>query len=49
MHEWFEDYAAFVKLYGIQADINTIHCAGDINGKNLYLGWVTGGKEYLER
>ena len=48
-HEWFEDYAAFAKLYGIQADLNTIHFAGDINGKNLYLGWVTGEKEYLER
>jgi len=48
-HEWLEDYAAFAKLYGIQAELNTIHFAGDINGKNLYLGWVTGEAEYLSR
>jgi hypothetical protein len=48
-HQWFEDYAAFARLYGIEAELNTIHFAGEINGRDLYSGWVTGEKEYLER
>ena len=48
-HEWFEDYMAFAKLYEIEAKLDAIHYADKINGRNLYLGWVTGEKEYLER
>ena len=48
-HRWFGDYAAFVALYGVEAELNTIHHVGEISGKELYLGWVVGEKEYLER
>ena len=27
--------------------LNAIVYVGEINGKNLYLGWTTGEKEYL--
>ena len=48
-HEWFDDYSAFAALYDIEAKLNAIHYAGEISGKNLYLAWVTGEAEYLER
>ena len=48
-HQWFEDYAAFAALYGQDPTPNSIVYAGEVHGKNLYLGWVTGEKEYLER
>ena len=48
-HRWFEDYVAFVNLYGVKAELNQIHHVGEINGKELYLAWVVGEKEYLER
>ena len=48
-HKWFEDYVAFTGLYDVKAELNTIHYAGEFNGKDLYLGWVTGEKEYLQR
>ena len=48
-HKWFDDYVAFAKLFNTDAKLNTIHHAGNRNGKELYLGWVTGESEYLER
>ncbi len=47
-HEWFDDYVDFAKLFNIDAKLNTIHHAGNRNGKELYLGWVTGEEEYLK-
>jgi hypothetical protein len=46
-HQWFEDYAAFAGLYGIEAELNRVHCVGKVSGKDLYLGWVVGEREYL--
>lgn len=46
-HKWFEDYAAFAGLYGTVAELNKVHYVGKVNGKDLYLGWVVGEKEYL--
>jgi len=48
-HQWFEDYAAFVSLYGQTAQPESIVYVGEISNKQLYLGWVTGEKEYLTR
>jgi len=48
-HEGFDDYLAFTELFCKGAKPNTISYAGRRYGKSLYLGWVTGGKEYLER
>jgi hypothetical protein len=41
-HAWFEDYAAFVGLYGQKAEVDTLVYAGEVGGKGLYLGWVVG-------
>ena len=48
-HQWFEDYAAFAALYGQNPNPDSIVYAGEIHGKNLYFGWVTGEAEYLNR
>ena len=48
-HKWFEDYVAFADLYGIKAELNMVHLAGKMSGKDLYLVWVVGEKEYLSR
>jgi hypothetical protein len=48
-HKWFDDFAAFTVLYGIEAELNTVHHVGQVSGKELYLAWVVGEKEDLER
>ena len=48
-HKWFEDYAAFAGLYGIEAELNKVHCVGSFNGKKLYIAWVVGEVVYLTR
>ncbi len=40
--EWFEDYATFAGMYGIDPETNNIHKAIQIDGINLFLGWVKG-------
>ena len=47
--EHFGDYAAFAKLLGADASPESIVHVGTRGGKELYLGWVTGEAEYLER
>jgi hypothetical protein len=47
--EWFENYALFVALFGVDAKINRIHSAGKIGDIQLYLGWVKGDLKYLEK
>jgi hypothetical protein len=46
-NEWFDDFAAFAKLFGVVPRINTVHSAGNMRGINLYLCWVKGDKKYL--
>ncbi|MBT7951040.1 MAG: hypothetical protein HN764_05405 [Gammaproteobacteria bacterium] len=48
-HEWFDDYAAFAQLYGVKQNPNELSAAKKINGIFLYLTWVTGEAEYLEK
>src|SRR3990167_2625551 len=48
-HKRFDDYAAFVGLYGIKAELNTVHHVGEVSGKELYLAWVKGEAKYLAR
>lgn len=48
-HAWLEDYAALVALYGQKGEPNSLVYAGEVGGKHLYLGWVVGEKEFLER
>ena len=48
-HEWFDDYAAFVGLFGQETESNSLIYVGDRNNIALYLGWVTGEPVYLEK
>jgi hypothetical protein len=47
--EWFDDYVQFVALLGAKAEKNKIIPVGRQSGIPLYLAWVTGDPEYLER
>jgi hypothetical protein len=40
--KWFEDYAEFVKLFNISPKKDKIVGPVELNGINLYFGWVTG-------
>lgn len=45
----FDDYSAFVGLYGQEAEANRLFEAKQLGGITLYLGWVVGNAEYLTR
>jgi uncharacterized protein DUF6946 len=47
--EWYENYLLFAALFGIDAKMNRIHSAPKIGDIQLYLGWVKGDAEYLEK
>jgi hypothetical protein len=47
--EWFENYALFAALFGIDAKTDRIHYAGKIGNIQLYLGWVKGDAKYLRK
>ena len=47
--EHFDDYAAFVGLYGKTAEANRLTEARRFGDITLYLGWVVGDAEYLTR
>ncbi len=49
-HKWFNDYSDFVKLFGPDADLNSLVYVGNRNQTiPLYLGWIVGGAEYLDK
>ncbi|WP_230980723.1 DUF6946 family protein [Rossellomorea arthrocnemi] len=39
--KWFEDYKEFVNLFGVKAKKDTVVGPVDVNGIQLYFGWVT--------
>jgi hypothetical protein len=45
----FDDYAAFVQLYGDTAEPGRLVTAKQLGDITLYLGWVVGNPEYLAR
>lgn len=45
--EWFQDYAAFAELFGLQVKTNRMAYAGCRNGTHLHLCWVCGDERYL--
>jgi len=47
-HVWFEDYQAFLNLFGKGGVPNSISHVGERNGVELYLSWVTGEERYLK-
>jgi hypothetical protein len=48
-HEWFADFAAFALLFGIEAKIDRLAWAAQVDGVELYLGWAHGDEVYLQR
>ena len=47
--EWFEDYANFLKLFGVVAQVGELVGVGERDGIELYFGWVKGAERYLEK
>ena len=45
--QWFEDYAKFVRLFGVESIRDKLVNAGNINGIQLHFSWVRGNKKYL--
>ncbi len=44
----FQDYGQFLGLYGAEGKPDSIVRGGNINGINLYFGWVNGEEKYLK-
>lgn len=47
--QWFEDYAAFGALFGVELKPGSIVQVAESDGVLLYLAWVTGEAGYLQR
>ena len=48
-HQWFEDFAVFAHLLGIEPKRGAVHSAGTRGGLELHIGWVCGNPEYLNK
>jgi len=47
--EWLDDFKEFAALFDAKADINSIVSVGSKDCIDLYLAWVCGDPQYLER
>ena len=47
--EWFDDYERFLTLLGVTGRPDSMVLTKNIQGVNLYLGWVRGNKQYLAK
>lgn len=47
--KWFNDFARFVRLFGLIAEENTIVGPYQTDGINIYFGWTKGDKYYLTK
>ena len=47
-NEWFEDYQKFLELFDIEAEVDSLVFAKNIDGIGLYFGWTKGNKRYLK-
>jgi len=46
---WFEDYQAFIRLYGIEnAAIGKLYFLREIAGIKLFSGWARGDEMFLK-
>lgn len=45
--EWFEDYAKFLRLYGVEVKITELHSLGLLSGIHVFSGWVRGDIGFL--
>ncbi len=41
-NEWFDDYRGFLELFGVQAEVDSITFAQNIDGIDLFFAWVQG-------
>ena len=42
-----EDYASFLRLFGVKGEVDRIVSVGEVGGVHLYFGWVRGDPQYL--
>jgi len=47
--EGFDDYCQFLALFRLTGRVDSLAFAKNIDGIDLYLGWVKGSEEYLDR
>jgi len=47
-NEWFDDYSAFVALYGKTVGLGEMVFLCDVDGVKLYVGWAKGNDKYLK-
>ena len=47
--QWFQDYAAFGALFGVQVVVNRVAYVGMVGGVHLHLCWVCGNVQYLSK
>ena len=48
-NEWFEDYQAFVELFGLSTNIDEAVSTGLLSEMNLHIAWVHGSGKYLDK
>jgi hypothetical protein len=48
-HAWFDDFEAFLRLWGLEAKPNQLHSTRLASGRGLHFAWVQGEEEYLRR
>ena len=48
-HAWFEDFAAFVAVWGIAAERDRVHSTQLPSGRRLHFAWVHGEERYLSK
>jgi len=46
---WFNDYQKFLALFGAGGRVNSVVPTKEIQGVDLYFGWVRGDRKYLAR
>jgi hypothetical protein len=47
-NEWFDDYSAFIALYGKSAEVGEMVSLCDVDGVKLSVGWAKGNDKYLK-
>lgn len=46
-NRWFEEFKAFVALYGVEAEMGKLITVGAKNGTPLHLAWIHGDERFL--
>ncbi|MFX0196764.1 MAG: DUF6946 family protein [Candidatus Hodarchaeota archaeon] len=47
-HEWFDDYARFLSLFGTSGVVNDLSVGGTRSDIDLFFAWVRGDERYLK-